>query len=131
MAVRTNSKEAKLGIREYIRQCYPDDWDDGYDTEFPVMAHRIMGRFNDWCTGRRPTYNMQEYFEEYCMECPDTNIGDFYLRTYDNAIDIVGEILGETEEERNKYPLEKAEHLLTSLMYRELLKGVKEYDRNH
>ena len=46
----------------------------------------------------------------------------FYNRS---AVDDLGEILEETDEEKAKYNERQAEDLLTWLIYRELLKGEK------
>ena len=129
MAIRTNSKLARQRVREYIRQCYEQYVGIGIGKEFPEIAVNIMARFDDWCKGMKPTYNMMEYFEQWLTTMPDYGIGDFYARMYDNAIDVVGEILEETEEERNRFSYEKAEHLLTALMYKELVKGVADYKK--
>ena len=130
MAIRTNSKVARASIRNYIKECY-ESWDDAKENaSFGQMSRDIMDDFEYYCKGRRPVYNMQEYFEEWVAGLPSSNIGDFYQRTYSNAIDILGDILQETEEERNRFTYEQAEHLLTSLIYRELLKGIKEYDKS-
>ena len=135
MALRTNSKIVRNRIREYIKDCY-EAWaqDDGTflsDISFPQMSHNIMTDFDEWCVGRKPTYNMQEYFEEWLQGLPSCNLGDFYMRrNNDDAIKILGDILEETEEERNKFSYDQAEHLLTSLIYSELLKGRKEHDKN-
>ena len=131
MAIRTNSKLARERVREYIRQCY-----EQYDVvdckkEFSEIATDIMDKFDNWCKGRTPIYNMLEYFEEWLTTLPEYGVGDFYARMYDNAIDVLGEILEETEEERNRFSFEKAEHLLAALMYKELLKGVREYKKGH
>ena len=129
MALRTNSKVVKDRIKDYIVRCIESVEDVPELKSFPEMAHFVMADFDKWCSGRRPTYNMQDYFEEYCKECPWTNVGDFYLRTYENAIDILGEILEETEDEQNKYSMEQAEHLLMALIFRELRKGVQDYNK--
>lgn len=130
MAIRANSKEARNGIRKYIKECY-EAWDEAKENvSFDEMARDIMDQFENYCHGLETIYNMQEYFEDWLTGLPSVNIGDFYNRSYSNAIDILGEILKETEEERNKYSYEQAEKLLTSMLYKELLKGIKTYERN-
>ena len=127
MALRTNTKVVRNRIREYIRQhVFTEDFEGTAET-FPVVARYVMDSFEYCCSGLRPVYNMQVYFEKWLPGLPSCGLGDFYLRSYENAIDILGDILEETEEERKRFTYEQSEHLLTSLIYRELLKGIKEY----
>ena len=147
MARRTNSKEARNLVRQYVMESVnSDDYIDGVcenthlqrpeefgkEIDFPFTAKLVMNDFEKYISYMKPTFNMKAYFEEWASGLPADGLFDYYDRTYENAINILGDILDETEEERNKFTFSQAEHLLTSLIYDELLKGKREYDkRNH
>ena len=128
MALRTNSKVVRERIQEFIRESVDVEEFEGLKHSFPEVARFVMDSFEFAVKGRRPIYNMQEYFEDWLQGLP-FGLGNHYVGCYKNAIDILGDILEETEEERNRFSQEQAEHLLASLMYRELLKGIAIYDR--
>ena len=62
-------------------------------------------------------------FADWCAGLPSVlDTLYFYNRS---AVDDLGAILEETEQEKNRYTEQQAEQLLTSLIYRELQKGEK------
>jgi hypothetical protein len=141
MAIRTNSAKARQRIRQYILDSVndPDYLEDAFERfnmeksetlDFPTVSKIVMSDFEHYIQYMRPVYNLFDYFEEWSTGLTAGGLFDYYLRSYCNAIDILGDILEETEEERNKFTYTQAEHLLTSLIYAELLKGKKEYAKN-
>ena len=66
---------------------------------------------------------MKLIFADWCAGLPSIlNTCYYYNRS---AVDDLGEILEETEEEKEKYTQTEAEKLLTALIYREIKKAVK------
>lgn len=63
-----------------------------------------------------------ELFEFWAQDLPSAFNFDYYL--CGQAIDDLGNILEETEEEKNDYSYQQAEELLTYLIYREVKKSV-------
>ena len=129
MALKTNSEVVRDRIQEYIRESVSEEEMEGVEYPFPAVARYVMDSFEFYCKGKTPVYNMQIYFDEWLTGLP-FGIGDFYLGNMKSAKDILGDILEETEEERNRFTNEQAEHLLSSLIYRELLKGIRDFDKH-
>ncbi len=129
MALKTNSKVVRERIQEYIRESVSEEEFEGIERPFPEVARYVMDAFEFAVRGKRPVYNMQEYFEPWLKGLP-FGLGNYYIGCYESAIDILGDILEETEEERNRFSQEQAEHLLASLIYRELVKGMNRYDKS-
>ena len=63
--------------------------------------------------------SLQDLFEDYAAGLPLGGLFDYYLHS---AIDTLGDILEESEAEREKYSEEEAEKMLTRLIYREMIK---------
>lgn len=64
-------------------------------------------------------------WERFCDWAQGLALGGLFCYYYNrSAVDDLGDILEETEEERNKFTEAQAEEKLTMLIYRELMKGV-------
>lgn len=123
--LRTNSKAAIENIKAYIMENA-----DGtnYDVDlsgrsFDGVAHFILDTFKS-----EYKYNLikvraseQELFIEWCAGLPSVIDTCYYYNR--SAVDDLGEILEETEEEKAKYTEIKAERMLSYLIYREVKKG--------
>ena len=125
--LRTNSKKAAENIRAYIMDGFtPENYTDNPPQEFPEIAAFILDTFRSekyWCPQDVRYYHGCERlaFRDWCAGLPcvlDTCY--FYNRS---AVDDLGAILEETEQEKARYTEQQAEQLLTDLIYRELLKG--------
>ena len=123
--LRTNSKKAIENIRTYIMENFNGE---NYEVETPETfketATFIYNTFADeYLYEYNRRRNEQEVFMEWCQGLPSViDTCYFYNRS---AVEDLGDILEETEEERNKYTEEEAEKCLTYLIYREIRKAVK------
>ena len=97
-----NEKEVKENIYSIIKECFIDE---KVKFDLRYKAGRI---------------SLQDLFEDYAQGLPLGGLFDYYLH---NAVDTLGDILEESEEERNKYSEEEAEKMLTRLIFREMIKG--------
>ena len=123
--LRTNTKAVKAKIQNYIIDNFcPDDYTSDPPQEFGEIAKFILQTF------RSAKYSLKEdfrfyrnsealAFEDWAAGLPGLlNTSDYYCNN--SAVDILGDILEETEQEKAKYTEEASERLLTSLIYREL-----------
>lgn len=128
--MKTNSKKARANIRNYIIANFtPEGYTDNPPQEFPAIARFILSTF------RNEKYSIPEdfryyrnnelaAFKDWCAGlCGVLDTCYFYNRS---AVDDLGAILEETEEEKARYTEEQAENTLTFLIYRELIKGATE-----
>lgn len=125
--LKTNSKKAAENIRAYIMNEFtPEGYTDNPPQEFPKIARFILATF------RNEKYNTPEDFRYYqnneatafidwCAGLPGVLDTCYYYNRA--AVDDLGAILEETEEEKAYHTEEQAEILLTALIYRELRKG--------
>lgn len=125
--LRTNTKKAAANIRAYIMDGFtPEGYTDNPPQEFPEVAAFILDTF------RNEKYNLPQDFRYY-HGCERLAFRDwcaglagvldtcyYYNRS---AVDDLGAILEETEEEKARFTEQEAEQLLTNLIYRELTKG--------
>ena len=123
--LKTNSKKAKENIWKYIF----DDLD--YMNEYrgeeikpgdkKAMAQAIDEAFTieKYNSPYERKQNRQAAFEDWASGLALGGMFDYYYYNA-NAVDILGDILEETETERNKYTEEQAAHVLTYLIYREI-----------
>lgn len=125
--LRTNSKQARENIRQYITENFtPENYTDNPPQEFEQIAAFILDCF------RSEKYHLPEDFRYYhnnekaafadwCAGLPSVlDTCYFYNRS---AVEDVKNILEETDAEANKYTEQQAEELLTSLIYRELMRA--------
>ena len=125
--LKTNSKKAAENIRAYIMNGFtPEGYTDNPPQEWHEVAAFILDTF------RIEKYHLPQDFRYYggneSAARADWRAGlagvldtcYYYNRS---AIDDLGSILEETDEEKARYTEEQAEQLLTSLIYRELKKG--------
>lgn len=125
--LKTNSRKASENIRKYIIDGFnPEGYTDNPPQEFSKIARFILTAFRsekyntieDYCYYRR---NERAAFEDWSAGLPSVlDTCYFYNRS---AVDDLGAILEETDEEKARYTEEQAEKTLTALIYRELKKG--------
>lgn len=124
--IRTNSKQARQNVQRYIIDHF-----DGcnYDIETPATFPETAAIILDIFRSEKPAirnYSIMpegERFAEWAAGLPSILDTCYY---YDrSAVDDLGVILEETSEEKARYSESQAEVLLTSLIYRELLRGCK------
>ena len=126
--IRTNSKQARENVKNYI-QAHFDGCNYGIETPetFEEVAKIINETFekekyysNDYA--RRCGLSRLEVFIDWCAGLPSILDTCYYYNR--SAVDDLGEILEQTEDERSKYKESDAERLLSTLIYREIEKGV-------
>ena len=124
--LRTNSKAAKENVRVYIIK-YALDALEGYDVDpntIDEMMFAIMQIFRDekkHDLTRSRFINEYEIFKDWAQGLAMGGLFCYYYNR--EAVTDLGDILEETESERNKYSERDAEELLTKLIYREVVKG--------
>lgn len=120
--LKTNSKKARENIRSYITSNFtPGNYGrDAAEFEtFGDVAAFILETFrSEKRYERGPECAV---FADWCSGLPSALDTCYYYNR--SAVKDLGDILEETETERNCYNETEAEKLLTSLIYRELLKG--------
>lgn len=118
--IRTNSKKARENIKKYILDNYsPENYGLPETADFKTAAANILDVFHE--EKPRNKGNEQEIFIEYCAGLPSILDTCYYYNR--SAVDDLGAILEETDEEKSKYSEQDAERLLTILIYRELTRA--------
>lgn len=124
--LRTNSKKARANVlqylrdnSEYIRECAEYD-----NITIESDADICKYIWNDFIRVkkhefRRSRVSYQDHFSDYASGLP---LGVFDYHYHCEAVNILGDILEETEEERAKYTESDAERVLDYLIFREVQK---------
>ena len=124
--VKANSKIARENIKKYIMDNFTPE---NYQIEKPDTFEEVAKIIIDTCnTEKSGDYLMKRFspferFKDWCQGLP--SIFDIIEAFTPEAVDILGDILEETPEERNRYEIEDAQTMLISLIYRELERGAK------
>ena len=125
--IKTNSKQAKENIKSYILSIYNkgEDYSNcGINTDVEKWedVKKVITTIFDLEVGHYRSQQIGEYkaFFEWCQGLPSIIDTCYYYNR--SAVKDLGDILEETEEERNKYTEQQAEERLTHLIYRELFK---------
>lgn len=127
--VRTNSKQAIENIRKYILEDadYLHESAEFYglklNTEDEIIAHAWDRFTSEMSTDIENNYSNPNFgiFLDWARGLP---LGGLFCYYYNrSAVDDLGAILEETEEEKAKYTEQQAEELLTRLIYREMEKA--------
>lgn len=128
--LKTNSKKARENVRKYILTdadyiaerigCDPDTLTEA-EALRSVWEIFKDEYYNPIHPTRRNRLNVFDLFAEWASGLA---LGGLFLYYYNvSAVQVLGDILEETEEERSKYSEEQAENLLTLLIYREVSKA--------
>lgn len=133
--LRTNSKKAMENIRKEITDSY-----EAANEYYTFEGREAKTNFNDICSDILEAFRIEklendcyyiagrasksEMFIDWMQGLPTAFpvADDIFLRS---AVDFLGTVLEETEEEKNRYTDEKAEKLACSLLFRELEKGAR------
>lgn len=127
--LKTNSKQARENTRRYIMEKFTaDSYTDTPPETWPEIAAFIMDCFhgeklehdNRYKAGRISKYDL---FFDWCQGLPSVLDTCYYYNR--SAVDDLGMILEETPEEKARYTEEKAEKMLTHIIYMELQRGNK------
>ena len=133
--LRTNSKKAMENIRKEITDSY-----EAANEYYTFEGREAKTNFNDICSDILEAFRIEklendcyyiagrasksEMFIDWMQGLPTAFpvADDIFLRS---AVDFLGTVLEETEEEKNRYTDEKVEKLACSLLFRELEKGAR------
>jgi hypothetical protein len=120
--LKTNSKQARENIRNYIINRFDcSDYEPEIIPEgFTEIAKFILTTFRDEKTNYQNIPEV-DLFADWAAGLPAVLDTCYYYNR--SAVNDLGKILNETQAEKDKYSEDKARELLSSLIYRELLKG--------
>ena len=129
MALRTNSKKAMENLYNYIRDYSEDYLEENYNLEkldskkalYTAIYEIFKSEMRPECPYYR-RYPEQEVFKQWAQGLAMGGLFCYYYNR--EAVKDLAGILEETEEEANKFSEERAEELLTYLIYREIKKEV-------
>lgn len=125
--LKTNSKQARQNVQVYIMKHF-----DGRNHEitapetFPETARIIiMDVFNseEPAEGGYSRMSERERFTEWAAGLPSILDTCYYYNR--SAVDDLGQILEETEQEKARFTEQQAEQRLTYLIYSELVRGCR------
>lgn len=115
--LKTNSKQARENLKAYIMTAWNLEEDEQGRT-WEETRKDIIDSFN--FQAYRSEYermqNRQEAFKMWLLGLP-RNLGDFCLC---RAVDDLGDILEETEDEKARFTEYQAEEKISALIYREV-----------
>lgn len=124
--IRTNSRQARENVQAYIMQHF---YGCNYDIETPETFNQTAAIIMDVFRSEKPAeggysrMSEQERFTEWAAGLPSILDTCYYYNR--SAVDDLGEILEETEQEKARFTEQDAENRLTYLIYRELVRGCK------
>ena len=122
--LRSNTRKARENVRAYIMEYFtPESYTDNPPQEWPEVAAFILDTFRSENPpeGAYSRMSEQERFTDWAQGLPSVLDCCYYYNR--SAVDDLGAILEETDEEKAQYSEQQAESLLTYLLYRELVKG--------
>ena len=120
--LKTNSKKARENVRAYILDGYdPSNHHEAPDNPtFAQVAVDVWATFTSEKSHDLRRYNVQEVFADWCAGLPSIIDTCYYYNR--SAVDDLGAILEETEEEKSRFSESEAERLLSYLIFREIQK---------
>jgi hypothetical protein len=126
--MKSNNKKAIENIKAYVMDGFTGD---NYQIEKPATfdeaAKIIWNCFQtEKVKGDTRGLCIQALWEEWCSGLP--SILDCCYWYNRSAVNDLGNILEQSKEEREKYSEDKAEKVLTRLLYREIEKGARRYN---
>lgn len=129
--LRTNSKKAIENLKKWTVDHFDaDGYDDfnGNAEDFSECAKFIYRVFiREKYKGAENYYRnarMQDVFVDWCAGLPSVlNTADYYYTR--SAVDVLGEILEETEQEKARYTETQAENLLSALLWLHISKAAR------
>lgn len=119
--LRSNSKAARQNVQRYIMDGFnPDNYEIETPDTFGGIARVIMAVFNAEkpALGSYSRMTEQQRFIDWAQGLPSILDTCYYYNR--SAVEDLRQILGEA-----RYTEEKAEHVLTNLIYKELIRGCK------
>jgi len=125
--MKTNCKKAVDNIRAYIiRNITVENYNYNQPTNFKEAAKIIVDCFwHEYMHGYNLKRNHQECFVDWLSGLPSVFDSCYYYNR--SAVDDLGSILEETEEEKARYNDTQAADILSRLIYREITKATGRY----
>lgn len=133
--IKSNSKIAKKNIRNYVTNNFLAYDYTTYDNFEDTAAHIFKMFREEYLDGTKPGWfkSIQDAFTQWAQGLSGGGVFDFWTyRDGLNPVEILGDILEETETEKARFNEDQAAEMLTNLIYREIfasasdiLKGVK------
>jgi hypothetical protein len=128
--LKTNSKIFRNKVKQFIIDNYDSsNYDEGSPeamaTTLPEIAKIIFAeckRVESYQLEHYRSYTMQNAFDDWVRGLPTEFSCQFFLGI---AVDVLGDMLEQTQAEREKYSQSQAEDLLIYVMYRELSQAVE------
>lgn len=130
--LRTNCKQAVENIKRYITDHFdcsgfndiqePETFDGVAETIYAIFLREKRSNDDYYRRNRISDY---EIFKDWCQGLPSILDTCYYYNR--SAVDDLGNILEETEEERNRYSEDQAQEMLTQLIWREVVRGHNRY----
>ena len=128
--LKTTSKQARENTRRYIMDHFdpcsygpnpvPESWADIAAFIMDCFHGEKLEHDNRYKAGRISKYDL---FFDWCQGLPSVLDTCYYYNR--SAVDDLGAILEETPEEKAQYTEEKAEKMLTHIIYMELQRGCR------
>lgn len=139
MSYKTNSKEASANIRKYISDLFDPSNYGRKIKEFPTFEDKAKFIHDDFIAckywGDEVQYyrgNEEKAFTDWLAGLPSViDSADYIYDKYWKCTDILGDILNQTKQERERFTNQQAMDLLSRLIYREIKKGVAMYEKIH
>lgn len=124
--LRTNSKKVDERVKQYITNNFFEvqaDYDLSLptDSDFSLICNEILKTFfNQYLKGNRQfeagRLSRYDLFVEWCEAGTEMLDTSYYTKPI--AIDLLGDWLEETKEERNRFTESQAEQKITYLLYK-------------
>jgi hypothetical protein len=127
--LKTNSKKARENIQQYIINHFtPENYTDEKIEGFENIATFIIDTFRSEKYSTKEDFRYYkncelDAFADWCAGLPSVLDTCYYYNR--SAVDDLGTVLEETEEEKSRFSEDKAEWGLTYLIYCELTRGLK------
>ena len=122
--LRTNSRKAREAVRAYV--AHNTRGRDGAEVKgFEEAAAVIAKEWNEYKypeLARQSKYSLSDAFEHWACGLPN-DLFD-YIAAGD-TVELVGDMLGQTEAERSRYSDSQACELLTRLIFGEISKAAE------
>jgi len=123
MALRTNSKKVKEAIKNYIMESFHDSdfeaWHNVKVSDYNTICNIVLSTFwQEKLEHDKRNCSEFAFFEEWCSGLPSIIGCEYYYNI--NAVDLLGNWLEQTENEKNRFSESEAELMITKLIYREL-----------
>lgn len=116
--LKTNSRQAKENLKAYIMASWNLEAEEqGRTWEETQEDIRNSFYFQAYSSEYERKQNRQEAFKNWLSGLP-RGLGDFFLC---QAVEDLGNILEQTEAEKNKYTEDQASESLAYLIYREVM----------